>query len=1085
MMRWIVKSSITFRLLVVAAAAATLAVGVSQLHKAPVEVLPDFTPTTVEVQTEALGLSAAEVEQLVTVPMEQDLLNGVAFLKDIRSQSVPGLSRILMIFEPGTPLFKARQVVAERLTQTAALPQVSKAPAMLQPLSSTNRVLMVGMSSKTLTAMQMGVLARWTIAPRLVGVPGVANVSVWGLEDRQLQVQVDPARLRAQGVTLDQVISTSANALWVSPLTFVEASTPGTGGFIDTPNQRIGVQHESPIVTAGDLGKVRVEGTKNLVLGDVGSVVQGHQPLIGDAVVDGHPGMLLVIQRFPGANVRDVTRNVEQAVNDMGPGLKGIAFDTRVYRPATYVEKSLDNLTVVVIVGMILLALVLGAFFFRWQTALVGIVVVPLSMLVALLVLWAFGSTLNAMILAGLAAAVLLVIDDAVVSVENTSRRLREQQRGGNGQTVAKTVLDAVLEMRRPTLYATLIIGLAVLPVFFLERLSGAFFPDIAAAFLLALVASLVVALTVTPALSVLLLSRMRTEQGEEEREVEGADQLGGWLHRHYGDGLSRVINKPRVAYVAVGAMLVLAAVTAPFLGQSLLPTFKENNLLIQWDGPPGTSLPEMERVTALASNELRSIPGVRDVGAHVGRAILGDQVVGANAGELWVSIDPGADYDATVASVKRAVAGYPGFSRSVQTYSQDRVNEARTGTKEDVVVRVYGEDLDTLGEQAANVRRAMSGIDGVTNASVLLPAEEPTLKIRVDLAKADEYGIKPGDVRRAATTLLSGLVVGNLFDQQKVFDVVVRGTPGVRDNLTSIRQLLIDTPEGGHARLGDVADVRIAPSPGIINRQNVSRYVDVGASVAGRDRDAVVRDVESSLQGLRFPIEYHAEVRAAVTQPTWRLISIAVAAVIAMFLLLQVLLGSWRLATLATLTLPLGVMGALVAVLAGGGTLSFGSYIGLFAIFGLAARTGLLLFDRIRRLEADEGEAFGTELIVSAARERLAPVAMTTLTAGLVSVAVLILGSRPGLELLHPIAVVFVGGLITTVALNVLVLPVLYARFGVSRAAEREEAGDSRDFTAVLDELARGGVAGGVAAPAVPAVTLTQTHAVPPEVER
>jgi CzcA family heavy metal efflux pump len=1080
MMRWIVTSSITFRLLVVAAAAATLVMGVSQLHKAPVEILPDFTPTTVEVQTEALGLSAAEVEQLVTVPMEQDLLNGIAFLKDIRSESVPGMSRIRMIFEPGTPLFTARQVVAERLTQTAALPQVSKAPAMLQPLSSTNRVLMVGMSSKTLSAIQMGVLARWTIAPRLVGVPGVANVSVWGLEDRQLQVQVDPARLRAQGVSLDQVISTSANALWVSPLTFVEASTPGTGGFIDTPNQRIGVQHESPIVTAADLAKVRVEGTKNLVLGDVGSVVQGHQPLIGDAVVDGNPGMLLVIQRFPGTKVRDVTRNMEQAINDMKPGLKGITFDTHVYRPATYVEKSIDNLALVVIVGMILLALVLGAFLFRWWTALVGVVVVPLSVLVALLVLWAFGSTLNAMILAGLAAAVLLVIDDAVVSVEHASRRLRDQQRAGTGQPVAKTVLDAVLEMRRPTLYATVIVGLAVLPVFFLERLSGAFFPDIAAAFLLALVASMVVALTVTPALTVLLLSRARTGEGEGE----GAVPLVGWLHRRYETGLSRVMHKPRVAYVAVGAMLVLAGATAPFLGQSLLPTFKENNLLIQWDGPPGTSLPEMERVTALASDELRSIPGVRDVGAHVGRAIQGDQIVGANAGELWVSIDPGADYDATVASVKRVAAAYPGFSRSVQTYSQDRVTEALTGTKEDVVVRVYGEDLDTLRAQAAKVGRAMSGVDGVTNARVLLPAEEPTLKVRVDLAKADQYGVKPGDVRRAATTLLSGLVVGNLFEQQKVFDVVVWGVPSVRANLTSVRQLLIDTPDGGQVRLGDVAAVRIAPSPGIIKRQDVSRYVDIGANVSGRDRDALVRDVQGSLQGLRFPIEYHAEVLAADTQPTWRLISIAIAGVIGMFLLLQVLLGSWRLATFAALTLPLGVLGAPAAVLAAGGTLSFGSYIGMFAVFGLAVRTGLLLFDRIHQLEADEGEAFGTSLVTRAARERLVPVAMTATTAGLVSVAVLILGSRPGLELLHPIAVVFVGGLITTVALNVLVLPVLYARFGLNRAAEREAAHEPGDLTAVLDELARGGVAGGAAAPPVPAVTITETRAVP-EAER
>jgi Cu/Ag efflux pump CusA len=473
-----------------------------------------------------------------------------------------------------------------------------------------------------------------------------------------------------------------------------------------------------------------------------------------------------------------------------------------------------------------------------------------------------------------------------------------------------------------------------------------------------------------------------------------------------------------------------------------------------------------MERVTALASDELRSSPGVRDVGAHVGRAILGDQAVGANAGELWVSIDPGADYDATVASVKRVVAAIQGFSRTVQTYSQDRVTEALTGTKQDVVVRVYGEDLDTLRTQAAKVRRALSGVDGVAQARVLLRPRSRRSRSGWISPRRTSTASSRVTVRRAATTLLSGLVVGSLFEQQKVFDVVVWGVPSVRANLTSIRQLLIDTPGGGQVRLGDVAAVRIAASPGIIKRQDVSRYVDVGASVSGRDRDAVVRDVQGSLQSLRFPIEYHAEILAADTQPTWRLISIAIAAVVGMLLLLQVLLGSWRLATFAMLTLPLAVLGAPAAVLAAGGKLSFGSYIGLFAVFGLAARAGLLLFDRIRQLETDEGEEFGAGVIMRAARERLVPVAMTATTAGLLSVAVLILGSRPGLELLHPIAVVFVGGLITTVAVNVLVLPVLYARFGLSRAAERETAREPGGLTAVLDKLARGGDAGGAAAP-------------------
>jgi CzcA family heavy metal efflux pump len=1052
MMRWIVTSSLKFRLLVVAIAAALLVVGSTQLREMPADVLPEFAPPSVEIQTEALGLSAPEVEQLITVPMEQDLLNGVAFLDDMRSQSVPGLSRILLVFEPGTDLFRARQVVAERLTQAHALPQVSKPPQMLQPLSSTKRVMIIGVSSKDLSALDMSILARWTIAPRLVGVPGVANVAIWGQQDRQLQVQVEPDRLRAQGVSLGQVIESTANSLWVSPLTFVEASTPGTGGFIDTANQRLGIQHLSPIRTPAELAQVRVEETKGkkLQLGDVATVVESHQPLIGDAVVNDGRGLLLVVEKFPEANSLRVTSGVEQALDTMQPGLPGIEFDTTVYRPASYIERSIDNLTLALVVGLGLLALVVGLFFFRWRTALISIVVIPLSLVVAGLVLYALGATMNPVVLAGLAAALVLVIDDAIVDVENITRRLREQRREGSDTSTAKTILEASFEVRRATLYATLIIALAVVPVFVLERTAGAFFPDLAAAYLAALVSSMVVALTVTPALAMLLLSRTPLD-GQESPLVR-------LLQNAYAAALSRIIHRPRVAYVAVGALLVAAAAAVPFLSQSLLPTFKEGELLVRWDGPPGTSLPEMSRITALASRELRSVPGVRNVGAHVGRAVTGDQVVGANSGELWVSIDPGADYDATVSSIHRVLDGYPGLSRDVQTYSQARVREILAGTDEDVVVRLYGENLKVLATQAEKLRAALSGIDGMSAAHAVLPTEEPTLEVQVDLARAERHAIKPGDVRRAATTLLSGIQVGSLFEQQKVFDVVVWGTPDTRNSLTSVRRLLIDTPTGGHVRLEDVADVRIAPSPGVIRRQNVSRYVDVAANVDGRDRDAVVADVERRLQGVAFPIEYHAEVLSADTQPVGRLISIGIAAAIGIFLLLQAFLGSWRLAALSFFTLPIAVAGGVLAALAAGGKLSLGSYIALFAVFGFATRSSVLLLDRVRQLQPEEGEgdAVGAGIVLTGARERFAPVVMTGLATGLIFIAVLIIGGRPGYELLRPAAAVLLGGLVTSLLLTLFVLPVLYLRFGFSRAAEVPQA-------VAPQEHARGAVPGGV----------------------
>ena len=1031
MMRWIVGSSLRFRLLIVAAAAATLVVGVSQLRGMPVDVLPEFVPPTVEIQTEALGLSAPEVEQLITVPIEQDLLIGVAFLKDIRSESVAGLSRIFLVFEPGTNLFLARQVVAERLTQAHALPNVSKPPQMLQPLSSTNRVMLIGASTKTLSPIEMGVLARWTIAPRLIGVQGVANVSVWGFRDRQLQIQVDPERLRDQNVGLVQVVESAGNALWFSPLTFLEASTPGTGGFIDTPNQRLGIQHISPISSAADLAKVRLEdtGARKLVLGDVASVVEDHQPLIGDAVVSGGDGdLLFVVEKLPGASTLEVTRGLEATIAAMQPGLAGVAFDTNVYRPASFIDTAIENLTLALIVCGLLLALILGAFFFRFRTALIAVVVIPVSLVAAALVLWALGTTMNAIVLVGLIAALAFVIDDAVIGVENVARRLRQHRQQENGRSDAAVILDATLEARGVTTYATLIIALALLPVFFLNGLAGSFFPDMAGAFLLALLAAMVVALALTPALSLLLMSRA---------SYEDESPLARWLQRGYHSVLSRIVHRPRGVYVAAGTVIVAACVAAPFLSQSLLPTFKEEQLLIRWDGAPGTSLQEMNRITALASRELRSVPGVQDVGAHVGRAVGSDVSVNANSSELWVSIDTSADYDATVASVREVVNGYPGLSSSIQAFSNERANEAlsRTGTGKDVVVRLYGEQPDVLRTQAERVRKAVAGVDGIAGASIEFPAQEPAVVVEVDLAAAQAKGIKPGDVRRAAATLLGGIRVGNLFEQQKVFDVVVWGTPETRSSLTSIRQLLIETPDGRHVRLGEVADVRIAPNPAVIQRHAVSRYLDIAASVSGRDRGSIVRDVKSRLREIQFPLEYNTEILASGGQPIGRLIGLGIGAAIGIFLVLQACFGSWRLATLSFLTFPVAVTGGVLAALAAGGTLSFGSFIGLAAVFGLAARNGVLLIGRFRQLEQREGEAFGPGLVLRGSGDRVVPIVLTAAATALVMLPVVIFGGIAGLELVHPAAVVVLGGLVTSTLLSLFVLPPLYLRFGWSPA--------------------------------------------------
>ncbi len=441
MMRWIIGSSLKARGFMLLLAAAMLVLGIAQLRNMPKDVLPEFKPPTVEVQTEALGLSALEVEELITVPLEQDLLNGVAFLHTIRSASLPGLSSIEMVFEPGTDILDARQVVEERLTQAHALPQVSKPPQMLQPVSSTSRVMMVGLSSDDLSLIEMSLLARWNVRPRLMGVPGVANVSVFGQRERQLQVLVDPERLRAHGVSLQQIIETTANAQFVSNLSFVEASTPGTGGIIETPTQRLGIQHAVPFASPSDLAKVVVQDTGTgapLRLGDVTNVVEDHQPLIGDAVFSDGPGLLLVIEKLPGANSLDVTRGVERALDDLRPGLSGITIDTSLFRPGTYIERSSNNLITMLAIGAVLLVLAIGAFLFAWRSALVAVAAIELSLLVAILVLSWSHATFNSMIVAGLVLALVVVIDEAIGDTEHVARRLRERRADGTAARIRR-----------------------------------------------------------------------------------------------------------------------------------------------------------------------------------------------------------------------------------------------------------------------------------------------------------------------------------------------------------------------------------------------------------------------------------------------------------------------------------------------------------------------------------------------------------------------------------------------------------------------------------------------------------------------
>ncbi len=1033
MIRSIVESSLRFRPLVVGLAAVVMAVGIARLDDMPVDVFPEVLPVTVNVQTEALGLSAAEVEQLITVPIEADLLSGTPWVDVMRSESVPGLSSIELTFKRGTDPMQARQVVQERLTQAHALPNVSQPPQMLQPLSSTNRIMLIGMASENQSLIDMSVLARWTIRPRLMGIPGVANVAIWGQRERQLQVLVDPKRLAEHKVSLLDIIKTTGNSLWYSPLSFLESSVAGTGGFIETPNQRIGVRHVFPITTASDLAKVPVEGG-SMRLDDVATVVEDHQPLIGDAINGHGPGLLLVVEKQPGVNTLEVSDDILEALDNLKPGLGGIVFDPTIYQPANYIRSAIGNIGSALLIALILVAVALLALSYDWRAALVGVVAIPLSLMVAVILINATGATINVMAIAGLVIALGVVIDDSIIDADNFLRRLRK----GTGKSTARTILDASFEMRSPLLFGTAIVLLAALPMLFVTGSTGAFVKPVAWAYGLAVLASLLVATTVTPALSLILMRKTALDRRESP--------FAGWLHRRYARMSPRAIAAPRAAFAVAVIATVAGIAMLPQLRVATAPTFKEPDLLVQWDAEPGTSRQEMNRVLDRVSHELRSVPGVQNVGAHVGRALLSDQVVGINSSELWITLDPEADYAATTTAVEAVVQGYPGLDCDVMTYLRSRFGEEFSGVDEPIVVRLYGQELDVLRSEAEKLKQSLAGVQGLVDPRIELESEEPVVEIKVDLDRAKNYGVKPGDVRRAAATLLAGTQVGNLFEEQKLFQVVVWGVPQIRHSVAGLNDLLIDTPSGGHVRLGDVASVNVTSAPDIIRRENVARRLDVVANIHGRDLDAVAADVNSRIHATKFPIEYHAELLGGFANQQMerqRLVWVAVAAAVGMLLLLQAVFGSWPLAFAVLLTLPIALAGGVITAAATGATLSIGAIAGFLTVLGIAVRQAILMINRYRDLRHDEGLGFGSELTLRGTQERATPILTVAIVTGLAVLPFAVLGARAGQEILNPMAIVILGGLFTATLYSLCVVPALYSRFGASAMPEAVEEDD------------------------------------------
>ena len=898
-MRYIVGMSLRFRWLVAFAALAVMVFGIAELPQTKVDVFPEFAPPQVEIQTIALGNSSNEVEELITVPLEEQL-SGIQGLTDMRSKSVAQLSSIRLIFGQDTDELRARQLVAERLGQvTATLPTWASPPFMMPALSSTSRIMKIGLNSSVVNQIDLSTIAYWKIRARLLRVPGVAQVAIWGEQLPQRHVQVDPAKLAEHDVSLAEVMDAAADAVEAGLLKYSEGAVVGTGGFIEDDVQRFNIRHVQPITEPSELGAVPVveRDGKVLRLADMGDVTIDHGPLIGDAVINDGPGIMLVVQKFRGANTLEVTRGVEAAMSELQAGLPGITVDTTIFRPATFIEQSIDNLTMAMLIGILLVVLIIVAFLFEWRTAFISLIAIPLSLLGALLILDLRGDTVNVMVLAGLVVAIGVVVDDAIIDVENIVRRVRQARVEGSGTSMFAIVLNASVEVRSAITYATVINVVAIVPVFFLEGLSGSFFRPLVLSYALAVLVSMLVALTVTPALCLLMLSRGTV--GSRESPMLRV------LKRGYRAALTPLLRRSSPVFGTVMVLALIGAFLAPTLGTQLLPNFKERDFLMHWLTQPGTSQPEETRVSVAACTDLRAIPGVRNCGSHIGQAFLADEVYGVDFGENWISVSPEVDYDATLVAVQKTVDAYPGLYRDVQTYLRERIKEVLTGSSEAIVVRIYGPDLEVLREKAKEIEKLIGGVDGVVDAHASLQTSVPHIMVEPDLEAARKVGLTPGDIRRQSSTMIASEEVSDIFADGRAYDVHVTAIPSARDSVTDVENMQLDTPDGSRVLLKDVATITLGATPNAIERQNQSRRIDVGANIAGGDLGAVVDKVEELVAGVSFARGYYAEVIGEADElgaARNRLMIFGLAAVIAIVLILHAAFGSLRLAMITPL---------------------------------------------------------------------------------------------------------------------------------------------------------------------------------------
>jgi CzcA family heavy metal efflux pump len=1038
----LVRFAIRFRGVVVALACLLLGYGAYALKDTTYNVFPEFAPPQVGIQTEAPGLTAEQVEILVTRPIETSI-NGIPGVETLRSTSIQGLSVVTVVFAAGSDIYRARQVVAERLALAAGqMPRGVSPPAMTPLTSSASTVLVVGLTSDRRSPMEARTFADWTVARRLLAVPGVAQVSVFGGDVKSLQVQVRPDDLIRFAIGLDEVVAAARRATGVRG-----------AGFIDTVNQRITLETQGQSVTAAELARtvLRHEGDVTLTLGDVAEVAAAPKPPIGGALIMGRPGVILMIGQQYGSNTLEVTKRVEAALDELRPALEReqITLHADLFRPANFIDTALGGVAFALALGGVLVIVVLFLFLLDWRTATISSTAIPLSLLTALLVLQWTGQTVNTLTLGGLAIAIGEVVDDAVIGVENVARRLRENGRIAAERAAARVVLDAILEVRGSVVYATFAVLLVVVPILALSGVAGRLFAPLGIAYILAVLTSLLVALTLTPALSMLLLAR-RQHQPQDPPVVR-------WSRKGYRALLRRIERRPRTVVAAAVALTVAAAAALPLLGGTFLPELKEGHFIVHMTAAPGTSIEESLRLGKHLTQALLQVDGVRSVAQHAGRAEAGVDTAGTNYSEFEVDLAPGLggeEQETAEAGIRKVFAGFPGAALSLWTFLSERVGETLSGYTAPIAVNVYGNDLDQLDRAAADVVRALNAVPGASDVQLQSPPGMPQIAIHLRPEDLARWGFDAVDVLDLVRTAYQGEVVGQTYEGNQAFDVMVILDPGSRRRAGEIGDLPLRTPSGTYVALKQVADVSATSGRYQVLHQGAQRVQTVTANVTGRDIASFAADAKAKIaREVALPagsyVEYAGSAEAEARSRR-DLILNSIAAAAGIVLMLSIITGHWRNLLLVLANLPFAFVGGVLAALATGGVLSLGSMVGFVTLFGITLRNSIIMISHFEHLVTLGGRHWDLDTAIEGAADRLVPILMTSLVTALGLLPLAIGMNEPGREIEGPMAVVILGGLMTSMALNLLVLPTLALRYGRFKAAPDE-------FAAAPDLAARG----------------------------